>query len=237
MKRALVLISGGMDSSVCLAWALARYDTVETIGFNYGQSYAVEMVCRERIIPKIASLNPEWASHLGQDHRFDLAVFQDIAASPMTLSAAAAMQADKMLPTFVAGRNLQFFTVAAAVAYRRDITHLVGGMLQGGGTPDCRDDTLKALQVAINLGTLRGFVIETPLMWTDKAGIWRMAAELGGTALVDLIREESHSCYLGDREHRHDWGYGCGSCPTCEDRAVGWQQYLSQSNQRLIRAA
>lgn len=205
MSRALVLFSGGLDSSTCLAWALTRFEEVETIGFRYGQRHAIEMTCRAKIRAGLAGLNATWADRLGPDHCLDLNAIADIGGSALTEDAAITMTADGLPTTFVPARNLLFFTFGAAVAYRRGLRHLVGGMSEGL-YPDCRDDTLKALQVALNLGTTRRFVIETPLMWRSKAATWQLAAYLGGTALIDLIRTETHTCYLGDRSHHHDWG-------------------------------
>ena len=229
--RALVLFSGGQDSATCLAWALERFEAVETIGFDYGQRHAVEMDCREAIRSGLASMNPTWAARLGCDHRVALTALSDIGGTALTDDVEIRMTAEGLPSTFVPGRNLLFFTLAAAVAYRRNLRHLVGGMCETdyGGYPDCRDDTLKALQVTINLGMARRYVLHTPLMWTDKAGTWKMARDIGGASLVDLIREHSHSCYLGDRTHRHEWGYGCGTCPACQLRADGWQKYAAST--------
>ncbi len=226
-RRALVLFSGGQDSATCLAWALERFDAVETVGFDYGQRHAVEMDCREAIRSGISALNPTWASRLGCDHRVNVSALSDIGGTALTEDVEIRMTEEGLPSTFVPGRNLLFFTFAAAVAYRRSIRHLVGGMCETdySGYPDCRDDTLKALQVAINLGMDRRYVVHTPLMWVDKARTWKMAEEIGGTALVDLIRESSHTCYLGDRTHRHEWGFGCGTCPACELRARGWRAF------------
>ena len=226
-SRALVLFSGGQDSATCLAWALERFDTVETIGFDYGQRHAIEMDCRDAIRSGMAALNPAWATRLGCDHRVDVKALADIGGTALTSDAEIRMTAEGLPSTFVPGRNLLFFTFAAAVAFRRDIRHLIGGMCETdySGYPDCRDDTLKALQVVINLGMDRRYVVHTPLMWVDKAGTWKMAADIGGGPLVDLIREQSHSCYVGDRNHHHAWGYGCGTCPACELRAGGWARY------------
>jgi 7-cyano-7-deazaguanine synthase len=226
---ALVLFSGGQDSSVCLAWALERYARVETIGFDYGQRHAVEMRCRTEVLRRLKDQFPAWAAKLGADTVVNLDLLRELSDSALTREAEIAMGAGGLPTTFVPGRNLLFFTAAAALAYRRDIKVLVGGMCETdySGYPDCRDDTLKALQVALNLGMDRRFVIETPLMWLDKAATWRLAAELGGAALVDLILEHTHSCYRGERGERHAWGYGCGACPACDLRARGYQRYKS----------
>ena len=231
-RCALVLFSGGQDSATCLAWALERFEAVETVGFDYGQRHAVEMDCREAIRSGISALNSTWASRLGGDHRVNVRALSDIGGTALTEDVAIRMTEEGLPSTFVPGRNLLFFTFAAAVAYRRSIRHLVGGMCETdySGYPDCRDDTLKALQVAINLGMDRRYVVHTPLMWVDKARTWKMAEEIGGTALVDLIRESSHTCYLGDRTHRHEWGFGCGYCPACELRATGWRKFTGASD-------
>ncbi len=225
--RALVLFSGGQDSTVCLAWALDRYEHVETIGFDYGQRHAVEMTCRGAVRAALRRDFPTWASRLGDDHVLDLRTLAAIGDTALTGDAAIAFEKNGLPNTFVPGRNILFFTYAAAVAYRRDLKRLVGGMCETdySGYPDCRDDTLKALQVALTLGLDRRVVVDTPLMWIDKAGTWRLAERLGGRALVDLIVQQTHTCYLGDRTRRHDWGYGCGTCPACQLRAQGWMRY------------
>jgi 7-cyano-7-deazaguanine synthase len=225
---ALVLHSGGQDSTVCLAWALARYARVETIGFDYGQRHAAELDCRSTILRQLREY-PHWGGKLGTDTVIKLDVIREVSESALTRNAEITMGASGLPTTFVPGRNLLFFTTAAALAYRRGIKVLVGGMCETdySGYPDCRDDTLKALQVALNLGMERRFVIETPLMWLDKAATWRLAAELGGERLVNLILEHTHSCYRGERAQRHAWGYGCGACPACDLRAKGYQRYKS----------
>ena len=217
--KALVLFSGGQDSTTCLAWALDRYAHVETIGFAYGQRHAVELTCREPIRRALAS------PRLKDDHMVDLtATLGGLGQTAMTADIAIAMTDEGLPNTFVPGRNLLFLTCAAALAWRRGLRRIVLGVCETdySGYPDCRDDTIKAMQLALNLGMQRRFVLETPLMWRDKAATWVMADELGGPALVETIREHTHSCYLGDRIHRHDWGYGCGTCPACELRASGW---------------
>ena len=225
---ALVLFSGGQDSTVCLAWALERFGRVETIGFDYGQRHRVELDCRPPIREALAALAPDRAARLGDDHLIDLATLGQISDTALTRDVAIAIGEAGLPTSFVPGRNLLFFTFAAAVAYRRGLRHLVGGMCETdySGYPDCRDDTIKALQVAITLGMDRRFVLHTPLMWRDKAATWALAHELGGAALVELIRECTHSCYLGERTTRHEWGYGCGACPACELRANGWLRYV-----------
>lgn len=225
--RALVLFSGGQDSTTCLAWALSRYDHVETIGFDYGQRHSVELTVRPHVLNKIRELHPEWAAKLGQDHMIDLSFLGQISDTALTSNAEIAMQKDGLPNTFVPGRNLIFMQVASTIAYRRDLDILVGGMCETdfSGYPDCRDDTMKALQVALNLGMNTRLTIETPLMWIDKAATWQLAEEVGGKKLVDMIRTETHTCYMGERNELHEWGYGCGHCPACELRAHGYQEY------------
>ena len=232
---ALVLFSGGQDSTTCLAHALARYLRVETIGFHYGQRHHVEMTARLNVLRELRAQFPQWAERLGEDHVLDLAVLGQVSDTSLTRDMAFKMQASGLPNTFVPGRNLLFLTLAAALAYRRDLPVIVTGVCETdfSGYPDCRDDTMKALQVALSLGMDRRFLIDTPLMWIDKAQTWQLARELGdasgvaggGDALVQLIVEHTHTCYLGDRAHRHDWGYGCGSCPACELRAKGWARF------------
>lgn len=222
-----MLFSGGQDSAVCLAWALARYSHIETVGFDYGQRHAVELEARPRVLAQLRARFPQWRARLGDDH---LVAMRELAAlSDTALTQAAEIRlGEKGLPnTFVPGRNLLFFIYAAAVAYRRDMAVLVGGMCETdfSGYPDCRDSTLKALQLALCLGMDQPFAIETPLMWLDKAQTWQLAQNLGGDELVEIIRADTHTCYLGDRATRHDWGVGCGSCPACTLRASGWQRW------------
>ena len=225
---ALVLFSGGQDSTVCLAWALDRFRRVETIGFAYGQRHAIELDCRDRIRRGLTACQPQWANRLGDDHVLKVDVLSEIGGTALTEERAIEM-ADNGLPnTFVPGRNVLFFTTAAALAYRRNLKHLVGGMCETdySGYPDCRDDTLKALQVTLTLGMDRRFVIHTPLMWRDKAATFALAEQLGGARLLDLVIEETHTCYLGDRSTRHPWGYGCGTCPACQLRASGFATFV-----------
>ena len=226
-SSALVLFSGGQDSTTCLAWALSRYERVETVGFDYGQRHLVEMDCRLQVLKELRQQFPSWATRLGDDHVLDLRVLGQLSDSALTDERAIAMAASGLPNTFVPGRNLLFLTFAATLAYRRGLKFLVGGMCETdySGYPDCRDDTLKALQVALSLGMDERLVIETPLMWLDKAQTWSLSRDLGGQTLVDLITEHTHTCYLGERTQRHAWGYGCGHCPACELRAKGHAQY------------
>jgi 7-cyano-7-deazaguanine synthase len=226
---ALVLLSGGQDSTVCLAWALDRFPHVETIAFDYGQRHAVELACRLRVRDGIRNGFAGWAGRLGDDHLLDLPVLSQISDTALTRDAEIRLGESGLPNTFVPGRNLLFFTFAAAVAYRRGLRHLVGGMCETdySGYPDCRDDTLKALQVTLNLGMAERLVLHTPLMWLDKAATWQLAEALGGAALVELVRTETHSCYRGDRTLLHEWGYGCGSCPACELRERGYRQFVA----------
>ena len=228
---ALVLFSGGQDSTTCLAHALERYERVETLGFDYGQRHSVEMQARTVVLERLRDRFPQWEPFLGQDHVLSLDVLCQIGGSSLTEDVAFAMQADGLPNTFVPGRNLLFLTLAGALAYRRGLQVLVTGVCETdfSGYPDCRDDTMKAMQLALNLGLAQRLRIETPLMWIDKAATWRMAETLGGQALVDLILEDTHTCYQGERGQRHDWGYGCGACPACALRARGWQGYRAQA--------
>jgi 7-cyano-7-deazaguanine synthase len=232
---ALVLFSGGQDSSVCLAWALDRYERVETVGFDYGQRHVVELDARQAVRARLIERFPQWAPRLGQDHMLDISSFGAVAESALTADRAIEMT-DRGLPsTFVPGRNLAFFIYAAALADRRGLQALVGGMCETdfSGYPDCRRDTLDAMQRALNLGMARDFVIETPLMRITKAETWGLAQRLGGETLVDLIVEESHTCYQGVRETLQPWGYGCGTCPACELRARGWEAWVAEGRPEL----
>jgi len=226
-SSALVLFSGGQDSATCLAWALQRYDRVETLAFDYGQRHRVELDVRGALLAGLRDAFPQWAPRLGDDHQLDLAVLGQVSETSLTRDMAFRMDQTGLPNTFVPGRNLLFLTLAAALAYRRGLDVIVAGVCETdySGYPDCRDDTIKAMQVALSLGMDRRFLLETPLMWIDKAATWRLAEALGGPALVDLIVEHTHTCYLGERGVRHAWGYGCGSCPACELRARGWQRY------------
>ncbi|MBV1837810.1 7-cyano-7-deazaguanine synthase QueC [Acetobacter estunensis] len=224
---ALVVFSGGQDSATCLAWALNRFERVETLGFDYGQRHAVELTCRDTLRKGMAALNADWATRLGPDHTLDLAALGHVSETALTRETEISMTESGLPSTFVPGRNLIFLSFAAALAYRRGLRHIVTGVCETdySGYPDCRDDTIKALQVALNLGMDSRFVLHTPLMWIDKAQTWGLAASLGGEALVTLINHESHSCYLGTRGTLHPWGHGCGTCPACELRRHGWEQY------------
>ncbi|MBN8940718.1 MAG: 7-cyano-7-deazaguanine synthase QueC [Rhizobiales bacterium] len=226
---ALVLFSGGQDSSTCLAWALDRFGTVETLGFDYGQRHRVELECRDALRRGLSALDAGWAGKLGPDHTVSLAALGEISNTSLTRDVAIEMTEGGLPNTFVPGRNLIFLTFAATLAYRRGLKHIVAGMCETdySGYPDCRDDTIKALQVALNLGMDKRFVLHTPLMWIDKAETWALTKKLGGQPLIDLIREQSHSCYLGDRTHHHAWGFGCGTCPACQLRAEGYRRFVA----------
>lgn len=221
---ALVLFSGGQDSTTCLAQALTRFERVETVGFDYGQRHRVELDARQVVLRELHAQFPGWASRLGEDHVLDLSVLGQVSDTALTRDTAFALEASGLPNTFVPGRNLLFMTLAAALAYRRGLQVLVTGVCETdfSGYPDCRDDTMKALQLALSLGMDRRFLVDTPLMWIDKAQTWALAHTLGGDALVALIVEHTHTCYAGDRVHRHAWGYGCAVCPACELRARGW---------------
>ena len=231
--QALVLFSGGQDSTTCLAWALESFARVETIGFRYGQRHAVELECRPVVLAELRKRYPAWAPRLGEDRVLDLDVVRLLGATALTEDIQIRMTESGLPNTFVPGRNLLFFTAAAALAYRRGIRTLVGGMCETdfSGYPDCRDDTLKALQVALSLGMDTRFTIETPLMWIDKAQTFALAEELGGKPLLEIIGEHTHTCYLGSREG-HDWGPGCGECPACKLRKDGWSRYRSSKAER-----
>jgi 7-cyano-7-deazaguanine synthase len=231
--QALVLFSGGQDSTTCLAWALANFARVETIGFRYGQRHAVELECRPAVIAELRRRFPAWSARLGEDRVLDLDVIGALGATAMTSDIQIEMTKSGLPNTFVPGRNLLFFTAAAALAYRRGIRTLVGGMCETdySGYPDCRDDTLKALQVALGLGMNASFTIETPLMWIDKAQTFALAEELGGKPLLEIIAEHTHTCYLGNRE-LHDWGPGCGECPACRLRKDGFARWRASRSER-----
>lgn len=222
---ALVLLSGGQDSATCLAWALDRFGHVETLGFDYGQRHRVELACRDTLRAGMAGL--PLGPRLGPDHTLSIPTFAEIGGTALTEQVEIAMRADGLPNTFVPGRNIVFLTFAAALATRRGLKHIVAGMCETdySGYPDCRDDTIKALQATLNLGMATRLVLHTPLMWRDKKQTWELAEALGGAPLVELIRRESHSCYKGERGVLHDWGYGCGACPACELREKGWRAY------------
>jgi len=233
---ALVLFSGGQDSTTCLAHALSRYERVETLAFDYGQRHKVELDVRLNVLAAIKARFTAWSAKLGEDHLLDAGILGQISETSLTRDTAIAMESSGLPNTFVPGRNLLFLTLAAALAYRRGLQVIVTGVCETdfSGYPDCRDDTMKAMQIALSLGMDRKLLIETPLMWIDKAQTWQLAHDLGqkadvsggGPALVDLIVEHTHTCYLGDRTQRHDWGYGCGKCPACELRAAGFERYV-----------
>jgi len=225
---ALVLFSGGQDSTVCLAWALERFARVETVGFDYGQRHSVELAVRQPILDTVANFNTAWARRLGADHMVKLDALAAISETALTRDMQIEMGDSGLPTTFVPGRNLIFLTFAGALAYRCGARHLVAGMCETdySGYPDCRDDTVKAMQIALGLGMDRRFVLHTPLMWIDKAGTFALAEKIGGARLLDLVIEGTHSCYLGDRTHRHPWGYGCGACPACQLRADGYARFM-----------
>jgi 7-cyano-7-deazaguanine synthase len=236
---ALVLFSGGQDSTTCLAWALDRYRHVETVGFDYGQRHSIELECRHTVLARLRADFPTWADRLGSDHVLDLSLLGQLSDTALTQPKAIELAADGLPTTFVPGRNLLFFTFAAAIAFRRGLAVLVGGMCETdySGYPDCRDNTLKALQVALSLGLAKPLVIETPLMWLDKAATWRLAQQLGGTSLVDLVIGETHTCYLGERGVLHPWGHGCGECPACDLRRRGYEGFIAGAGEPGARPA
>jgi 7-cyano-7-deazaguanine synthase len=227
---ALVLLSGGQDSTVCLAWALERFARVETVGFDYGQRHKVELAARQRVRERLPALRRRWSERLGDDTVIALDALAALSDTALTRDVAIEIAASGLPTTFVPGRNLIFLAFAGALAYRRGARHLVAGMCETdfSGYPDCRDDTIKAMQLALGLGMDRRFVIHTPLMWIDKAATFAMAHEIAGAAFVDLLVEETHTCYLGDRSHRHEWGFGCGSCPACALRADGFAKWKAE---------
>lgn len=228
---ALVLFSGGQDSTTCLAWALERFDRVETLAFDYGQRHRIELAQRHEVRRAIREIKPHWAERLGQDHILDLRALGAISDTALTSDKEIELTEKNLPNTFVPGRNLIFLTFAAALAYRRGLTRIVGGMCETdfSGYPDCRDDSVKAMQVALNIGMESRFVLETPLMWIDKAQTWALAQALGGEALVNAIIDHSHTCYLGERGDKHPWGHGCGQCPACVLRAQGYEKWKSSA--------
>ncbi|WP_295641720.1 7-cyano-7-deazaguanine synthase QueC [uncultured Methylibium sp.] len=230
-RRALVLFSGGQDSTVCLAWALQRYAHVETVGFDYGQRHAIELTQRLVVLDEIRREFPQWSARLGDDHLLDLGILGQISSTALTDNRQIELQANGLPNTFVPGRNLLFLTLASCLGYRRDMDVLVGGMCETdfSGYPDCRDDTIKSQQITLSLGLGQRVTIETPLMWLDKAATWRLAEELGGAGFVDLIVKYTHTCYLGERGARHGWGHGCNACPACELRRAGWERWAGEA--------
>ena len=228
--KALVLFSGGQDSTTCLAWALDRYTHVETLGFDYGQKHRIELDARLTVLQSLRRKFPNWSEKLGDDHCLRLSVLGEISDTSLTRDVAIAMNANGLPNTFVPGRNLLFLNLAAALGYRRELNVIVAGMCETdfSGYPDCRDDTIKAMQVAVSLGMGQRFLFETPLMWIDKAQTWQMAEQLGGSALIDILLDDSHTCYHGVREIKHPWGYGCGTCPACELRKTGYSKWRTQ---------
>ncbi|MGR4867799.1 7-cyano-7-deazaguanine synthase QueC [Variovorax sp. LARHSF232] len=226
---ALVLFSGGQDSTTCLADALSRYERVETLGFDYGQRHRIELDVRLIVLAKLRDAFPDWAGRLGEDHLLKVDVLSQVSESSLTQDIAFSMQSNGLPNTFVPGRNLLFLTLAGALAYRRGLDVIVTGVCETdySGYPDCRDDTMKAMQLALSLGMDKRLVIETPLMWIDKAETWAMARRLGGEALLRLIVEDTHTCYEGERGQLHAWGHGCGRCPACALRARGWERYAA----------
>jgi 7-cyano-7-deazaguanine synthase len=233
-EAALVLLSGGQDSTVCLAWALERFERVETIGFDYAQRHRVEIDARVRVRERIIALRSDWAQRLGEDHLVRLDALAALSDTALTRETEIEIAENGLPTTFVPGRNLVFFAFAGTLAYRRGAKHIVAGMCETdySGYPDCRDDTLKAMQLALNLGMERRFVIHAPLMWIDKAATFALAHAIGGDAFIDLLVEHTHTCYLGDRSQRHDWGYGCGSCPACRLRAEGFARWKTGGTAR-----
>lgn len=235
-NNALVLFSGGQDSATCLAWALDRFDRVETIGFDYGQRHSVELAVRDDVRQTLRSMRRDWGSRLSPDTVVDASVIGKLSESELTGAAADHFASTGLPATFVPGRNLMFLVFAAAHAYRRDIKHIVTGVCETdySGYPDCRDDTIKALQVALNLGMDDRFVLHTPLMWIDKASTWKLAEQLGGRTLVEAIRLQTHTCYKGDRQSLHEWGYGCDDCAACELRKRGWFEYANEATEETV---
>lgn len=228
-QTALVLFSGGQDSTACLAWALERYARVETIGFDYGQRHRIELDCRRTVRAELAAAFPHWGARLGEDHLLDLRLLGQLSDTALTAERAIELQANGLPNTFVPGRNLLFLAFAATVAYRRGATVLVGGMCETdySGYPDCRDNTMKAMQLALSLGLDGPMTVETPLMWLSKAQTWALTQHLGGGALNALIVEHTHTCYLGERGALHAWGHGCGQCPACALRAAGHAEWCA----------
>ena len=230
-NRALVLFSGGQDSTTCLAWALDKFEYVETVGFDYGQRHAVELECRQVVLEALRCRFTKWSEKLGSDHCLSIPALGEISDTALTKDAEIEILENGLPSTFVPGRNLLFLTLAAAIGYRRNLQVLVGGMCETdfSGYPDCRNDTLRALQSALRLGMDKPLVIETPLMWIDKKGTWLLARNLGGEPLLEIIREQTHTCYRGNRSNRHPWGFGCDDCQACELRAKGYEQFVKEA--------
>lgn len=238
-ETAIVLFSGGQDSATCLAWALERFSKVETLGFDYGQTHSIELEVRKSFLSSFRTAFPLWAERLGEDHFVDLGLLGALSDTALTSEGEIQMTEAGLPNTFVPGRNLLFLTVAAAIGYRRNAKHLIGGMCETdySGYPDCRDDTLKSLQVTLGLGMDKRYVIHTPLMWIDKSETWALAERLGGEKLVEMIRRDTHTCYRGDRSELHDWGFGCGTCPACELRETGWTAFKkTQTDSKKMRS-
>jgi 7-cyano-7-deazaguanine synthase len=230
-RAALVVFSGGQDSTTCLAWALERFERVATIGFDYGQRHRIELACRDDVRDAIVDVQPAWRARLAGDTMLDLGLLKAIGGTALTDTVAIRQQASGLPNTFVPGRNLLFLTAAAACAYRQGIQHIVTGVCETdfSGYPDCRDDTIKALQVALNLGMDARFVLHTPLMWIDKAATWAMGQSLGGDAFTRLVVDKTHTCYEGDRTTKHAWGYGCDRCPACALRRAGYESFVASA--------
>ena len=228
-ENALVLFSSGQDSTTCLAWALSTFGSVETVGFYYGQRHDVELKCRDPLLSTLRNLNPEWSKRLGDDHVFDISVLAQLGDTGLTQDVEIKMEKNGLPNTFVPGRNLAFLVFSAALAYRRGIRHIIAGVCETdfSGYPDCRDNTIKAMQLALNLGMESNFVLHTPLMWLTKHETWKLSEQLGGKSLVNLVIEQTHTCYIGNRTEKHPWGYGCGTCPACDIRAKGFDAYIN----------
>jgi 7-cyano-7-deazaguanine synthase len=235
--KALVLFSGGQDSTTCLAWALEKYSKVETVGFDYGQRHAIELECRKTVLTEISRKFPDWADRLGDDHLIDLKTLGQISETALTRDTEMVFSNNGLPNTFVPGRNIIFLTMAAALTYRRGISTLVAGVCETdySGYPDCRDDAIKSLQVTLNIGMGTNILIETPLMWLNKAQTWEMANTIGGINFIELVRNETHTCYKGQRTKFHSWGFGCGDCPACNIRARGYKEFLGQSKNDTSR--